>query len=274
MRPLRDSVVVITGASAGIGAALARELAPHGARLVLAARRLDRLEALARELKSNSLCVSTDVSHPDACASLIERAAAHFGRIDTLVCNAGFGLINPIHLTPAADVRRIIDTNILGTTECIRQAVPRMQAQEPRDGYRGQIMIVSSAAARRGLPCFGFYSMTKAAQLSIAEAARVELARHHIAVTSIHPMPTQTEFFEVANATGALKLPGKSSGPRQSAQAVARKMARAMERPCRELWPMPCSRLLLNLAVLIPALGDWVMAREYRAMRRHNSTLD
>src|SRR5262245_13075499 len=90
-RTLKDMIVVITGASAGIGKALAEELAPHGVRLVLAASRLQRLEELNRQLGGEHLCIQADVSKIDDCRALIDRSIAHFGRIDTLVCNAGYG---------------------------------------------------------------------------------------------------------------------------------------------------------------------------------------
>src|SRR5437870_3976754 len=100
-RGINGMVVVITGASAGIGAALARDLAARGARLVLAARRLDRLEDLNRTLGGDHLCVRADVSDPADCENLIRRAAGHFGRLDTLVCNAGYGILRPVAETSA-----------------------------------------------------------------------------------------------------------------------------------------------------------------------------
>src|SRR5690606_30066854 len=92
-RLLREMVVVITGASAGLGRVLAMELSAAGATLVLSARRLDRLEALNAELGGRHLCVRTDVSLPEECANLAQRALQHFGRIDTLICNAGYGQV-------------------------------------------------------------------------------------------------------------------------------------------------------------------------------------
>src|SRR4051812_5420430 len=96
MRQLRDMVVVITGASAGIGRALAEQLGPAGAKLVLAARRIERLEELNVKLGGGHLCVRTDVARREDCEALVARTVEHFGRIDTLVCNAGYGTIRTV----------------------------------------------------------------------------------------------------------------------------------------------------------------------------------
>jgi short-subunit dehydrogenase len=267
-RNLADSVVVITGASAGIGYALARELHHQNARLVLAARRLDKLEDLTVELGKAHVCVPCDVSKPDDCERLIRTTIEHFGRIDTMVCNAGFGIGRLSSKTTPAELRSLFDTNLLGTSECVRHAVAQMLKQDRVDGYRGQIMIVSSAAARRGLPMLGMYSATKAAQLVYAESLRVELERTHIAVTTVHPVGTKTEFGDVAREQGqAFDIPGRSLF-QQTAEHVAKKMSRAMRYPVRECWPMWPARYLIALNGAFPILGDIVMGRQFQAMQR------
>lgn len=261
-RSIRDSVVLITGASAGIGAALARELHARGARLVLAARRLDRLEALNAELGGRHLSVAADVASDADCARIVDEAVRHFGRIDTLVCNAGYGLVRQVAETSDEEHLAMYRTNVIGTVGCLRATVPHLRRNEIRDGYRGQIVIVSSAAARRGLPFFGVYSATKAAQLSLAEAARAELAVDRIAVTSVHPIGTDTDFFTSAEklSSATLDVPGRSP-IRQSASRVARTMARAIERPRPEVWPFRPSRVALLLGSLMPRLTDVAMRR-------------
>ncbi len=262
-RPLDGMVVVITGASAGIGKALAEILHPRGAKLVLAARRLDRIEELNRALGGNHLALQTDVADPAQCASLVRRTVEHFGRLDTLVCNAGYGVLRPVAESSADEILQLFQTNVFGTTDCIRPAVPVMKFQEIRGGWRGQLMLVSSAVARRGLPYFGVYSATKAAQLSLAEALRVELKPDRIAVTSVHPIGTETEFGEAAkkagnNASGIQKINGEV---RQSAETVARKMLKAIEEPRPEVWPFAPSRWGLSAATLVPGLVDRVMGK-------------
>jgi short-subunit dehydrogenase len=266
-RQLAEMVVVITGASSGIGRALAVYLSQRGAKLTLAARRLDRLETLNSELGNKHQIVQTDVSKTADCSNLIAAAQAHHGRIDTVVCNAGYGLSKSVSGTTADEFRQIFETNLFGTTDVIRAAVPILQQQSDRDGFRGQIMIVSSAVARRGLPFFGAYSATKAAQLSIAEALRVELKPSKIAVTSVHPVGTETEFFDLAGKYGDAAVPPPARGEiRQTSATVARKMTAAIEKPRPEVWPLRSARFGISIATLMPGLVDRALAN-YRRPR-------
>jgi len=260
-RSIEGMVVVITGASAGIGRALARELSARGAKLALTARRADRLEELNKELGGGHLVITADVSNPADCERLVLESVKHFGRLDTLVCNAGYGFLSTVAQTPADRMREIFQTNVFGTTDCIFAAVPIMKRQEPRDGFRGQLMIVSSAVARRAIPFFGAYSATKAAQLSLAEALRVELKTRQIAVTSVHPIGTATEFGEVsAKISGrrSTKIPGEII---QTAEKVATAMRRAIEHPKPEVWPFRLARLGLGFSALLPRLTDRVLGK-------------
>jgi NAD(P)-dependent dehydrogenase (short-subunit alcohol dehydrogenase family) len=160
---------------------------------------MDRLDELNRALGGGHFCIAADVSRIDDCRSLVEQAIARHGRIDTLVCNAGYGIYKWISRTTPQDTRDIFATNVLGTTDCIHFALPHMMRQEQRDGWRGQIMIVSSVVGRRGMPFIGMYSATKAAQFALSDALRVELRPQRIAVTSVHPTQTATEFGKVAS---------------------------------------------------------------------------
>jgi short-subunit dehydrogenase len=265
-------VTVITGASSGIGRALAMDLAGRGGRLVLAARRLDRLEELARDLGGEHCCVAADVSRPDDCRRIIAMAIEKFGRLDTIVCNAGYGFARPFDAMSEEDIRHIFDTNLFGTIECCRRAVLAMKNQEPRNGFRGQLMIVSSACARRGLPYFSTYAATKAAQLSLAEGLRIELKPFAIAVTSVHPVRCQTEFFSTANDLSGMDPAALAEGSKQSPSAVAASMVRAIEKPRGEVWPKALSRLSLSIAVAIPAAVDRVMCGiRDRMLREHEN---
>lgn len=264
-RAIEGMVVVITGASAGIGRALAEELSARGARLVLAARRFERLEALNRDLGRDHLLLRTDVSRRDDCEALVGQTVARFGRIDTLVCNAGYGILRPVAEMTPAEAQEIFQTNVFGTLDCVRAAVPHMMRQEPSVGWRGQVMMVSSAVARRALPYFGGYSATKAAQLSLAEAMRVELRPGQLAVTTVHPIGTDTEFGDAAltRAPGG-RIARVAGELRQSAAHVARRMARAIEKPVPEVWPFAPSRLALTLATLAPRVADRVLGKRVR----------
>jgi short-subunit dehydrogenase len=260
-RNLNRMVTVITGASSGIGKALATALSERGGRLLLTARRMDRLETLNRSLGGGHLCLSADVSRPEDCRRIVETAHERFGRIDTLVCNAGYGLARAFDEMTEEDVRQIFDTNFFGTVECCRLAIPIMKRQDPVDGFRGQLMIVSSAAARRGLPLFSTYAATKAAQFSLAEGLRVELKCDGIAVTSVHPVLCETEFFSTADELSGMSPAALAEGSKQSPAVVAAKMVKGIVKPAREIWPKPMSRLSLTIASALPAVVDPVMCR-------------
>ncbi|MGC4032485.1 MAG: SDR family NAD(P)-dependent oxidoreductase [Tepidisphaeraceae bacterium] len=272
-RNLTGMNVVITGASAGIGAALAKTLHARGAKMVLAARRLDRLNELNAELGGRHAVIQADVGKLEDCQRLIDEAFAAVGRIDTLVLNAGYGVYPRVHETTPQATRAIFATNVFGTTDCIYAALPRMLQQEPRDGVRGQVMIVSSAAARRSPPYLGIYSATKAAQLSVAEAMRVELSPHGIEVTSVHPGMTSTEFGRVAEANGDIKLPSDDRTKSQSVDHVATKMLAAIERPRPEVWPMKRMRWAMPVASVFPGMIDRALAVYRRKVELANSKM-
>ncbi len=270
-RDIREMVIVITGASAGIGKALAEQLSAAGAKLALAARREDRLNQLNAQLGGRHLVIPTDVSRADQCERLIQLAADHFGRLDTLICNAGYGLPRPAAQMSRQEYEAIFQTNLFGTIDCIRPAVPIMGRQDLRDGYRGQIVIVSSAAGRRGLPWFGAYSATKAAQLSLAESLRVELRSMNIAVTSVHPIGTDTDFFTTAEKLSGNVIPPRSAVEvHQSADTVARAILRGVRRPTPEVWPMRIVRFLVNLGIMTPRLTDAVLSKHRRTLGEAN----
>jgi NAD(P)-dependent dehydrogenase (short-subunit alcohol dehydrogenase family) len=239
-RTLDGMVVAITGASAGIGKALAEVLHARGAKLALAARRVDRMESLNRQLGGVHLALQTDVADRAQCEALVRTTVEHFGRLDTLVCNAGYGILRPVADTTPDEMQRLFQTNVFGTADCVRPAVPVMRAQEPRRGWRRQVVILSSVVARRGIPFYGAYSATKAAQLSLAEAMRVELRDDRTAVTSVHPAGTDTEFGQAARAAGNTNLAIRPirGEVRQSAETVARRIVAAIERPRPEVWPL------------------------------------
>jgi short-subunit dehydrogenase len=167
-------------------------------------------------------------------------------------------------------MRAMFATNVFGTIDCIRAAVPVMEKQEPSSGrWRGQVMIVSSAAGRRGLPYFGTYSATKYAQLAYAEALRIELQPKGIAVTSVHPVGTKTAFFDVAEQQGGTRLPWDSNyTSRQSAETVAARMVRGIARPVPEVWPMEAARFAMGMGTMVPGIVDAVMTGAFRKIEK------
>jgi short-subunit dehydrogenase len=263
--PLAGFRVAITGASSGIGAALAAELAGRGAQVALIARRAEVLATVAAGLPGGPHpVIAADIADPLAAEASIRQAHAALGRLDAVVLNAGYGLAAPAAATSDAEWRAILATNLLVTAAGLRAAVPLLRTQEPQAGWRGRIVIVSSALARRAMPDTAAYSATKAAQLSLAEAARVELAPDRIAVSSVHPVRTRTAFFATAEQVGGRRMDVGDRAPTQDAATVAQAICRGLIRPRPEIWPHRSSRWLLLLATAWPSLADRLLAGHRR----------
>jgi NADP-dependent 3-hydroxy acid dehydrogenase YdfG len=189
MESLQDRVVVITGASAGIGRATALELLQAGARVVLGARRRDRLAAIETEHPGRAVAVEMDVRKPDDARRLVAAALERFGRVDALVANAGIGMYGGILDNTDEDLDRMLDTNVAGTVWPIRAAVPALI-----EAGGGDIVIVASVAGFRGGADEAVYAATKFAQVGLAGALDRELREKGIRVTTIGPAGTSTEF--------------------------------------------------------------------------------
>ena len=189
-------VTVITGASAGLGVDFARQLSARGQRLVLVARRKDRLDALAAEL-GNARAVECDLSEVGAAATLIADLAAHDEHVDLLVNNAGFGLAGRFAALDGTRQRQMIDLNCGALTELAHAVLPGMI-----DRKSGAILNVASTAAFQPGPGMAVYFATKAFVLSFSEALHEEMKPHGITVTALCPGPTATEFGEVAGWGG------------------------------------------------------------------------
>ena len=189
-------VAVITGASAGLGVEFARQLAKRGHRLVLAARRKERLDELAAEL-GNARAVAIDLSKFGAAAELMANVQAAGEQVELLVNNAGFGLIGPFAELDAAREREMIDLNVGALTDLCRAVAPGMIARKS-----GGILNVGSTAAFQPGPKRAVYFATKAFVLSLTEALHEELKPHGIKVSCLCPGPTRTEFGEVAGFGG------------------------------------------------------------------------
>jgi short-subunit dehydrogenase len=189
-------VALVTGASAGLGAEFARQLAGGGYRLVLAARRTDRLQALAAEL-GNARAVTADLARRGAAADLIADIEAAGESVELLVNNAGFGLHGRIAGLDAARQREMIDLNCGALLDLTLAVLPAMIARKS-----GSIINVASTAAFQPGPGMAVYFATKAFVLSLCEALHEEVKPHGIRVTVLCPGPTKTEFGEVAGFGG------------------------------------------------------------------------
>ncbi|WP_306212348.1 SDR family NAD(P)-dependent oxidoreductase [Actinoplanes sp. RD1] len=186
--PLAGKVVIVTGASSGIGEATARLLHEAGAHPVLAARRADRLEALSKEL-GDALAVPTDVTDPDAWLALTTATFDRHGRIDALVNNAGAGYHHRIEEVDPAEYLQLLNLNVVSVVTGIQAVLPHL-----RTAGGGHIVNVSSGSTGRATPGVGAYAATKSAVNMLSDVARLELADDNIQVTLLLPSITATEF--------------------------------------------------------------------------------
>jgi uncharacterized protein len=189
-------IALVTGASAGLGVEFARQLSERGYRLVLAARRKERLEAVAKEL-GDARAVTIDLSKAGAAAKLMADLEAHGETVNLLVNNAGFGLIGRFAELDARRERQMIDLNIGTLADLCRAVAPGMIEQKS-----GGIINVASTAAFQPGPKMAVYFATKAFVLSLTEALHEELKPHGINVTCLCPGPTRTEFGDIAGFGG------------------------------------------------------------------------
>ena len=192
-----NRVALVTGASAGLGVEFARQLSKRGRRLVLAARRKERLEELAREL-GNTRAVAIDLSLTGSAATLMADLEANDETVDILVNNAGFGLIGPFAELDAKRERQMIDLNVGTLVDLCRAIAPAMIGRGS-----GAILNVASTAAFQPGPRMAVYFATKAFVLSLSEALHEELKPRGVKVSCLCPGPTRTEFGEVAGFGGS-----------------------------------------------------------------------
>ena len=186
---IKDKVVIITGASSGLGEATVRLLAAKGARLVIGARRLDRLQTLAAELGlGDDAAVRTDVSDFDQVKHLVDHAVAAHGRIDVILNNAGLMPHSLLERGKVADWDRMIDVNLKGTLYGIGAALPHMTGQKS-----GHIINVSSVAGHKVRQTSAVYAATKSAVRVISEGLRMEMTPHNVRVTVISPGAVESE---------------------------------------------------------------------------------
>ena len=189
---LAGKAAIVTGASSGIGAATARLLAKEGCNVVLAARREDRLNALAAELGEGTLAAPADVTDPAACAALVTRTVERFGSLDVLINNAGLGLYGSIAEGNPEDWRKMFDVNVLGVLYTTRAAVRQMLRQGS-----GDVVFISSLAGRRVPRADGtVYAATKHAVNAIADGLRMDVHEKGVRVINVEPGLVRTEFPE------------------------------------------------------------------------------
>ena len=258
---MKDNVVIVTGASKGIGAELARQLAAKGAKLVLAARSAGELEAVGEECREAGAPVVTvraDVAEERDCQAIVAGAVLAFGRVDTLVNNAGMSMWARFEeIRDVSVLERIMRVNYMGAVYCTSHALPYLRET------RGRIVGISSLAGRTGVPTRTGYAASKHAMTGFFDSLRIELAGSGVTVTMVYPGFVSTGIRE--NATGPDGRPILVSPVREgevmSVEDCARRIVRAMERREREVVMTARGRMGLWLKLVAPALVDRIARR-------------
>jgi NADP-dependent 3-hydroxy acid dehydrogenase YdfG len=225
---LAGKTAIVTGASSGIGEATARLLAREGCNVALAARREDRLNALAADLGERALAVPTDVTDAAACAALVARAVERFGSLEILINNAGLGLYGSVAEGDPEDWRKMFDVNVLGVLYATRAAVRHMLHRGS-----GDVVFVSSLAGRRvPHPDGTVYAATKHAVTAIAEGLRMDVHENGIRVINVEPGLVRTEFPNSSHPSAKEYYAEKGYAPLQ-AEDIAAAVVYAVSQPQR-----------------------------------------
>jgi short-subunit dehydrogenase len=268
-------VVIVTGASAGIGRALALQLASQGAKLAIAARRVERLEQVAAEcraLGSDVLVIPTDVTDEAQCKNLVEQTLAAFGRLDMLINNAGlaasalFDEFPDLHL-----FRQTMNVNFYGAVHCSYYAIPYLKQS------MGRIVAVSSLGGKAAIPYNTPYCASKYALHGFYDALRMELASHGVSVTVVCPSWVVTEFHEAQMDKNGVPHGARGrtiySKRTMTADQCAGITLRAAHKRCREVL-MGLGVLTVWLKTLAPGLVDWLAIKVFLepAIRRAKAT--
>jgi len=254
---LQSKVIAITGASAGIGLAVAEQCAAAGAAVVVNARRAERLDAFVSTVTARggrALAVTGDVTREADMARLVSAAVERYGTLDVMICNAGIGYHGTLDETPPDAMRRIVDVNLLGTLYAAAAAVSVFRRQQ-----RGHLIVVSSIAGRRGIAGSSVYGASKAAQIALVESLRAEFFGTPIHASVIIPVRTATEFHDAIARDFGYTVEGL--GPRQRAADVARTIVRCIESPRAEIYPYRPAWWLSAISVLAPSIADRVVQR-------------
>jgi len=223
---ITNKVIVITGASSGLGEAAARLLAEMGAKLALGARRVDRLQALAQELGGDVIVQATDVTDAAQVQALADAALARFGRIDVMVNNAGLMPHSPLERLKIADWDQMIDVNIKGVLYGIAAVLPTMQAQKS-----GHIVNVASVAGLKVRGGGTVYAATKHAVRALSEGLRLEVKPYNIRTTVISPGALDTELIDHITEPDVLEGVKKTYANAISPDVFARALVYALEQP-------------------------------------------
>jgi len=270
-RDLRGRRILITGASSGIGRALAQQLAPLGARLVLAARSEDKLKELAASLPAPSLTaprggglgghlvVAADITKDEDRQRLLDLAVEELGGLDVLINNAG--IESWAHFADSSEeiLRQIMEVNFFAPAELIRKAIPILV-----NGTEPAIVNVSSMCGRRAMPAWSEYSASKYALCGLTEALRGELARFDIDILLIIPGLTKSEFSQhFLKSEGKAKIEYDKGMPPAD---VAARIVRSLQKNKTETWIGSDTQWMLRVNRWVPRFVDWMVARKVKKL--------
>jgi NAD(P)-dependent dehydrogenase (short-subunit alcohol dehydrogenase family) len=257
-KPLHEQVMVVTGASSGVGRAVARAAGQRGAKVVVAARGEDGLSAAVEEIEragSEALAVRGDVAEREFNDEVVRRSLERFGRIDTFVANAIVTVYAEVEQLEPEELRRVIDVNFFGVAYGYWAALPALKQS------RGTFLHVSSALAYRGIPLQAAYCSSKAAARTFLESARVELQKHgvDVAISLVLPGAINTPQFD--RDRQKLGKQPQPVPPIYQPEPYADAVLRCAERPIRELPVSWGAQKLLWGQKLSPRAGDWMLRR-------------
>jgi hypothetical protein len=253
---LKKKVIVITGASSGIGEATARRCATQGARLVLVARSAEKLEALAQQVRGlggDALVVPTDVSCAEQIQQLANTVLSHYGHVDVLVNNAGFGLLDSFPQADIADLQAMVAVNVYGVVRCTQAFLPGILARR-----KGQIINVASLAGLLATPNFAFYSATKFALIGMSRSLQLDLCGTGVRCAIICPGATRTPFMVRAEESKYGRVTRLI--PWLEADDVARVILRVVQKnKSGEIVVPAIAAPLIYLASALPGVAHWVI---------------
>jgi len=255
---LRDQAVIITGASSGFGEDAAMLFAREGCKVVVAARRIDRLQTLVEKIQKDggeAIAIPVDVVDRDEIEVMVRSTIDHYGQIDILFNNAGFGRLDWLeNLDPARDIETQMDVNLLGLTQVTRAVLPHMLARK-----RGHIINMSSVAGWIAAPLYTIYSATKFGVRGFTDSLRREVAPFGIHVSGIYPGPAATEFGLHTGRNSAGKSLNRFKGLAMTSEYVARRVVRLAKSPRRVVIIPWWYNVLIGLDIFAPALVDWFL---------------
>ena len=266
----KDKVMIITGASSGIGLASVRLFASYGAKLVMAARSIDKLEAIAKELGNDPeyvICVKTDVSVEEDCRNLIEKAVSHYGRIDFLINNAGLSMRASFKEVELSVIRRLMEVNFWGTVYCTKYALPYLLES------KGSVTGVISVAGYAGLPGRTGYTTSKFAIRGFLETLRMEHLEDGLHVMVFAPGYTASNVRNaalLADGTPQGSTP-KDESKLMTAESVAEKLATGLFRRRREMILTALGYWDVWFYKRVPRLMEWV---QLNYIKKHEKSID